>query len=640
MLDNKEDSKKLLSDVVVYNKYAKYLKKLKRRESWEEIVYRYLDMMVNQYPQLKDEIFSYGTHILDKKVLPSMRALQFAGPAAIKNNARLYNCSYLPIDDYRGFSEAMFLLLSGTGVGFSVQNKHIGKLPEIVKPTKEYRYLVGDSIEGWADAVRHLVASYFGLRSTKPKFDFSDIREKGEELVTSGGKAPGPEPLKECLHQIERILDSKSNGEKLRPIEVHDIMCHIANAVLAGGIRRSATISLFDADDEEMLACKAGNWWELNPQRGRANNSAVLVRHKITKEFFLNLWAKVEASGSGEPGFYFTNNADWGTNPCCEIALRPFEFCNLTELNVSNIESQHDFEQRCKAAAFFGTLQAGFTNFHYLRPIWKKTCEKEALLGVSMTGIASGNIYKLDLKQGVEIIRQVNIDIAEVIKINPAARLTTTKPSGTASLVLGTSSGIHAYHDKYYIRRMQIIKSEPLYNYLFKLNPKLVPDYLAIPNTAVLEIPVKAPEGAILRTESALDLAERVKYVSENWVKPGHVSGDNTHNVSATISIDKNRTYEVNELAGEGYHLVTRDEWQVVGEWMWENRNSYNGLSVLPYDGGTYVQAPFESITEEEYNELIKDIPHNFNLSDIVEEVDLTNLVDELACSGNNCEIQ
>jgi ribonucleoside-diphosphate reductase alpha chain len=310
-----QDSKNLLSDVVVFNKYSKYIKKLKRRETWEEIVYRYLSMMESQYPQLKEDIWKEGNEILNKRVLPSMRALQFAGPAAIKNNARLYNCSYLPIDDYRGFSEAMFLLLSGTGVGFSVQNKHISKLPEITKPTKEYRYLVGDSIEGWADAVRHLVASYFGLRGTKPNFDFSDIREKGEELVTSGGKAPGPEPLKECLHQIERILDSKSNGDKLRPIEVHDIMCHIANAVLAGGIRRSATISLFDADDDEMLACKAGNWWELNPQRGRANNSAVLVRHKITKQFFLDLWKKVEASGSGEPGFYFTNNNDWGTNP-------------------------------------------------------------------------------------------------------------------------------------------------------------------------------------------------------------------------------------------------------------------------------------------------------------------------------------
>jgi ribonucleoside-diphosphate reductase alpha chain len=630
-----QDSKNLLSDVVVFNKYAKYIKKLKRRETWEEIVYRYLSMMESQYPQLKEDIWKEGNEILNKKVLPSMRALQFAGPAAIKNNARLYNCSYLPIDDYRGFSEAMFLLLSGTGVGFSVQNKHISKLPEITKPTKEYRYLVGDSIEGWADAVRHLVASYFGLRGTKPNFDFSDIREKGEELVTSGGKAPGPEPLKECLHQIERILDSKSNGDKLRPIEVHDIMCHIANAVLAGGIRRSATISLFDADDDEMLACKAGNWWELNPQRGRANNSAVLVRHKITKQFFLDLWKKIEASGSGEPGFYFTNNNDWGTNPCCEIALRPFEFCNLTELNVSNITSQEDFLQRCQAASFFGTLQAGFTNFHYLRPIWKKTCEKEALLGVSMTGIAAGDIYKLNLEEGVNLIREVNISTAYSIKINPAARLTTTKPSGTASLVLGTSSGIHAYHDKYYIRRMQVIKSEPLYQYLFDLNPKLVPDYLAIPNTAVLELPVKAPDNAILRSESALDLLERVKYVSEKWIKPGHISGDNTHNVSATVSIDKTRTY-VDALT----NWLKIDEWVKVGEWMWDNRDVYNGLSVLPYDGGTYTQAPFESISEETYNTLIKEIPHNFNLANIVEEVDLTSLVDELACSGNNCEIQ
>jgi ribonucleoside-diphosphate reductase alpha chain len=268
-------------------------------------------------------------YIFDKKVLPSMRALQFAGPAIQKNEARIYNCCYLPVDDYRAFAEIMFLLLGGTGVGYSVQFKHIEKLPEIRKPIKEQKFLVGDSIEGWADAVKHLIGSYLGYRNTKPRFDFSDIRAKGQRLITAGGKAPGPEPLKKCLFELEQILERKANGEKLQTIEVHDMICHIADSVLAGGIRRAALISLFSADDEQMLTCKFGSWWETNPQRGRANNSAVLVRHRVTKEFFLDLWKKIELSNAGEPGIYFTNNPDWGTNPCCEIALRPYQFCNL-----------------------------------------------------------------------------------------------------------------------------------------------------------------------------------------------------------------------------------------------------------------------------------------------------------------------
>jgi len=628
-----------LSQIVTFNKYAKYLPLLNRRETYDEIVMRYVQMMVDKYPHLADKIVAQAQYIFDKKILPSMRALQFAGPAIQKNEARIYNCCYLPIDDYRAFGEVMFLLLGGTGVGYSVQFKHIEKLPEIRKPSKEQKFLVGDSIEGWADAVKHLIGSYLGYRNTKPRFDFSDIRHKGSRLITAGGKAPGPEPLKKCLFEVQQILDRKSDGEKLSTIEVHDIICHIADAVLAGGIRRAALISLFSADDESMLTCKFGSWWETNPQRGRANNSAVLVRHRITKEFFLNLWKKIELSGSGEPGFYFTNDADWGTNPCCEIALRPYQFCNLCEVNVSNVESQEDLNNRVSAAAFFGTLQAGFTDFHYLRPIWKKTTEKDALIGVGMTGIASMEVFKYDLTEAAEVVKLTNIETSQSIGINPAARTTCVKPSGTTSCVLGTSSGIHAWHNDFYIRRMQMSKSEDLYKYLAANHPSLVKDHLLIPNSAVVEIPIKAPAGSVLRTESALNTLERVKTVSQQWIKPGHISGNNTHNVSATISIDKNRIYTPIHIDSHNSDWVA-DEWQVVGEWMWENKDYYNGLSVLPFDGGTYSQAPFQNITKEEYEELLNGLT-NVDLSQIVEEDDLTDLSSELACSGPmGCEVK
>jgi len=514
----------------------------------------------------------------------------------------------------------MFLLLGGTGVGYSVQRDHVNNLPEIVKPKKKQKYLVGDSIEGWADSVRHLMAAYFGLRKTKPVFDFSDIRPKGARLVTAGGKAPGPEPLKKCLFNLELILERKEDGEKLTPIEVHDMICHIADAVLAGGIRRAALISLFSADDEEMIACKSGAWWEKNPQRGRANNSAVLLRHRITKEFFVNLWKKIEESGSGEPGTYLTNDKDWGTNPCCEIALRPFQFCNLTEINAGNVIDQLDLNNRARAAAFFGTLQAGFTDFHYLRPIWKETTEKDALVGVGMTGICNGAVYPLDLKEAAGIAIESNYITAKRIGINPAARITTVKPSGTTSCVVGTSSGIHAWHSKYYIRRMQCNKDEALYQYLAINHPELVDDMKLIPNSAVIEIPQMAPDSATLREdETALQMLERVQRWNTEWVRSGHIHGANTHNVSATVS-------------------VKPDEWEGIVEWMWENKDTFNGLSVLPYDGGTYVQAPFEEITEEEFNKRYATLSE-VDLTKVIEIEDNTDLKGELACSGGSCEV-
>ena len=615
-------SQKILSDLTVYMKYAKFLPDVNRRETWEELVTRNMNMHIKKYPLLAGEIVDVYKYVYDKKVLPSMRSMQFGGkPIEISPN-RIYNCAYLPIDHLDAFAESMFLLLGGTGVGYSVQKHHVEKLPEIRKPNtnRTRRFLVGDSIEGWADAIKVLMKSYFGENLSTPEFDFSDIRPKGAQLVTSGGKAPGPQPLKDCIHKLKGMLDAKEDGQKLSSIEVHDMVCHIADAVLAGGIRRAALISLFSADDQEMISCKSGTWWETNPQRGRANNSAALVRHKITKEFFLDLWKRVEASGAGEPGIYFTNDKDWGTNPCCEIALRPNQFCNLCEVNVSDIESQEDLNNRVKAAAFIGTLQAGYTNFHYLRDIWKRTTEKDALIGVSMTGIGSGVVLGYNMKEAAKLVKEENARVADLIGINKSARTTTVKPAGTTSLTLGTSSGIHAWHNDYYVRRVRVGKNESIYQYLAMNHPELVEDeYFRPHDTAVISVPQKAPEGAILRTESPFQLLERVKKITQEWVKPGHRTGSNSHNVSATISLKP-------------------EDWELAGEWFWENRNFYNGLSVLPYSEHSYIQSPFEDCTKEEYERLFKSLT-NIDLTKVVELQDDTSLSDSVACGGGACEI-
>ena len=612
---------KILSDITIHMKYSRHVSRLERRETWGELVTRNKKMHIKKYPHLRDEIEEAYIYVYEKKVLPSMRSMQFGGkPIEVAPN-RIYNCAYMPVDHLSSFSECMFLLLGGTGVGFSVQGHHVDKLPEIQRPNtkRRRRFLIGDSIEGWSDSIKVLVQSYF-KGGSKIKFDFSDIRAKGARLVTSGGKAPGPQPLKECLLKIRGILDEKDTGDKLEPIEVHDIVCHIADAVLAGGIRRAALISLFSANDKEMLASKTGNWWEKNPQRGRANNSVVLMRHRMTREFFMDIWERIKESGSGEPGFYLSNDKDWGTNPCCEIALRPYQFCNLTEINVSDVGTQEEYELRARTASFIGTLQAGYTDFHYLRDIWRHTTEKDALIGISMTGIASGKVLNLDMKAASLIIKRENRRVAGQIGIKSAARTTCVKPAGTTSLALGTSSGIHAWHNDYYIRRLRVGKSEAIYTHLAIHHPELLEDeYFRPHDTAVITVPQRAPEGAITRTESALQLLKRIKKVTEEWIKPGHQNGQNTHNVSATISIKD-------------------AEWIDVGEWMWENRSCYNGLSVLPYSEHSYKQAPFEDCSPEKFQVLLDSL-QEVNLKEVVEPKDDTNLSGELACFNGACEI-
>lgn len=351
-----------------------------------------------------------------------------------------------------------------------------------------------------------------------------------------------------------------------------------------------------------------------------ANNSAVLVRGEIFAKEFDALWKRIEASGSGEPGIYWTNDREWGSNPCVEIALRPFQFCNLCEINVSNLVSQEDLNNRVVAAAFFGTLQAGFTDFHYLRPIWSETTQKDALLGIGMTGIGSGEVLKYDLTAAANIAKSVNSVISAQIGINEAARVTCIKPSGTTSCVLGTASGIHAWHAPYYLRTMRFNKSEDIAAYLMVNHPELCEDDVLRPHdTLCVRIPVKAPEGAILRTETALDTLERVKKFSQEWVKAGHKNGMNTHNVSATISIKEN-------------------EWETVGQWMWDNKEHYNGLSVLPFSDHTYKQAPFEDITEEEYNKRVSAL-QSIDLTKVIELDDNVDFGAIAACAGGACEI-
>tara|TARA_R100001463_G_scaffold2873_3_gene11886 strand:+ start:1165 stop:3024 length:1860 start_codon:yes stop_codon:yes gene_type:complete len=612
----------ILSDITVHMKYAKYNPEKERRENWVELCTRNMEMHIKKYPELKKEIKEvYDNYVIPKKVLPSMRSMQFAGkPIEVAPN-RVYNCAYMPIDHADAFSECMFLLLGGTGVGFSVQQHHVEKLPEIRKPNmkRTRRFLISDSIEGWADAVKALVHSYF-KGTSRLRFDFSDIRPKGARLVTTGGKAPGPQPLRECLVKVEGVLSEKEDGDKLEPIEVHDMICYIADAVLAGGIRRAALISLFSADDDEMISSKTGSWWEANPQRGRANNSAVILRHKVDKEYFMKLWERIKKSGSGEPGIYLSNDKDWGTNPCCEIALRPYQFCNLTEVNASDLDDQEEYEARVKAAAFLGTLQAGYTDFHYLRDVWRRNTEKDALIGVSMTGIGSGKVLELDMESGAKAVKEENARVAELIGIRAAARTTCVKPAGTTSLTLGTSSGIHAWHNDYYIRRLRVGKNEAIYNYLSLIHPELVEDEFFRPHdTAVISVPQKAPDGAIYRTESAMSMLKRVARVSKEWVRKGHRKGQNTHNVSATVSIRES-------------------EWEDVGEWMWENRDVYNGLSVLPYDGGNYQQAPFEDCSKETYDVMLQSLTE-VDLNNVLETDDNTDLSGELACAGGACEV-
>lgn len=943
-------SNKLISSVTTFRTYSKYIGHLGRRETLEETINRNMTMHLERFPKLSKDIVKAYSRVHELKVMPSMRSMQFAGEAILKNNVRLFNCSFAPMDNTKVFSEALFLLLSGTGFGYSVQKRHVSKLPKIQRPRETGVYVIQDSIQGWADSLNVLMEAYF-YGKMRPEFDFSNIRSKGSYLVTTGAKAPGPEPLKLMLRLVEEKLKA-AIGRRLSSLEVHDIVCISSDAVLAGGIRRAALIALFDKDDKEMLTCKHGNWWEKAPYRARANNSVILHRQETTFEEFEQVFQACKDSNSGEPGISWTNDLDLGTNPCftgemllktkqgwrsfselcdkedlelfnykgdvvkgkvwsnglkdiinikfsnnnylrctkdhrfmlidgtecvaedlkglrvkpfietnndiddefvkfgfiqgdgsltrlkspihrglevhigdkdrdiatlfkieynedtrsyyingyneilkdlqfssevlpkrtlpktfnnwtnkqkrsfmrglysangsiiktnrisfkttckdlsleisafllelgienyittnkpkeikfnngtylckesydlnigtyqgilkfskyigfvhqykndalenlinnkspivlsvtkedgkekvfdfkldddthwgvvkreadevggfiahnChEISLNANQFCNLTTINQTNIKDKRDFMNRVYAATLIGTMQASYTDFYYLRPEWKEITDLEALLGVSFTGIADGNgiVTNEWLVEGAKFAKELNFKYAAKIGINPAARITTVKPEGTASCILGSSSGIHARHSEYYIRRIRMNKDDALAVYLKHIVPELVEDDVTSSNGVVVSIPQESPKNSIIRgNETAISLFSRTMDYNKYWVAPGHDYGKNKHNVSVTISLKDN-------------------EWDDIKLLMWNHRNEYSGISLLPYDGGSYTQAPFEECTKEKYEEmntLVKEI----DLRNVKEESDNTNRVEILACSGGNCEI-
>lgn len=612
-------SNRLLSEVVAYRTYAKYLSHANRRESLAETINRNMTMHLDKFPTLSRDIIKAYKQVHDFKVMPSMRSLQFGGEAILRNNTRLFNCSFAHIKDARIFAEALYLLLSGTGFGYSVQGHHINQLPSIKQPKEEGIYIVHDSIEGWAEALNQLMNAYF-YGAIRPVFDFSNVRAKGSYLVTTGAKAPGPEPLKLMLVKVETMLKAALN-RKLTDIECHIILCRIADCVLAGGIRRAALISLFDKDSKAMLTCKHGNWWEKHPELARANNSAVLLRGSVSMEEFYHIYDMCIESNAGEPGFFWTNSLEWGTNPCAEIALQSNQFCNLTTTNLTGVKNEKDFENRIYAAAFLGTLQASYTDFPYLSERWKKVTEEEALIGCSFTGIAdSASLSGSDLTKAANQVLQINEKYSRKLRINPAARTTAIKPEGTASCVLGSSSGIHARHDQHYLRRVRMNRDDELAKYLMRVCPELVEADLFSQTGVVVTIPQESPEGAVLRNnESAIELFERVKLYYENWIVPGHRSGVNTHNVSCTINY---RPEEVELLRAK----------------LWEDRLSYAAVSLLPASDTIYQQAPFESCDEEtflKYDAMVKDI----DLTKVMEMEDNTNRAEQLACAAGVCEI-
>lgn len=619
-MSNSPSGGEILSQVTIFSKYARYIPSLGRRENWNEIVDRTVSMHCKKYPKIEKDIASvFDTYVRPKLVLPSMRSLQFGGKPIELFPNRLHNCCALPIDNTKAFREIMFLLMGGTGVGYSVQHNHIKKLPAIKKPIGVMRYVVQDSIIGWAEAVDMLMKAYFYGERT-PEFDFGDIRSRGTLLKTSGGRAPGPEELAKSLESIRTILDSVTYGNKLSSLQCHDICCHIAAAVLSGGIRRAAMISLFDFDDEEMLQAKTDNWLETHPNRQYANNSVMALRYKLRKKDLLECVEHIHISDYGEPGLCLANDYNTLYNPCMEVSVS-LQFCNLTTFDMPKVESNEDLKELAQAAAFIGTLQAGYTNFVYLRPIWQEKTEEEALLGVSCTGVARKDLTDFDFVAAAEAVKNTNKEVAKKIGIRPAYRTTANKPEGSSSAVLNTSSGVHAWHSEYGIRRTRYMYDEPIARYFEQVAPDLLEIEKDNPKGRVLSLPFCAPENAITRSqESAFDLLERVKFMSLNWVRPGHIKGHNGHSVSATVSVKEN-------------------EWNDVAEWMWRNRNDYNGISLLPYDGGQYEQPPFEEITKERYNQMTELLPKNINLDDIKEREDNTTHSYELSCANGACQL-
>lgn len=629
-----------ISDYIHASKYARWLSGAKRRETYQETVQRNAAMHIDKFPELTKEIVGvYSQFVLTKKVLPSMRSMQFAGDAIRQHNARMFNCSFTLIDRIEAFSHAFYLLLAGCGVGYSVQTEHVRKLPKIQRIDESHviHWTVTDNIEGWADSVLTLVAGYV-LDRRYTEFNYSRIRPEGAPLKTGGGKAPGHLPLKRLHNKLRAILDG-AIGRHLRPIECHDIMCHIAEAVLAGGIRRSSLICLFSEDDEEMFTGKAqGNFdptpGGLNSHRAMANNSVHLLRGDLEETTFKRIFFH-SLENWGEPGFFLANERSYGTNPCGEIGLNPisddgstgFQFCNLCEINMARIESLDDYLSAAKAAAFIGTLQASYTNFEYLGQITESVTRKDALLGVGMTGMMDNPRIALDSHNqqlASSAVISENRRVAELIGINPARGCTTVKPSGTASLELGcVGSGIHHHHAKRYFRRITANKNEPIAQHFRAVNPHMVEDK---PNGDwVITFPVKAPEGAItIKDQDPIEFLDDVYKTYKNWILFGSRNDSLTHNVSCTVTLQDN-------------------DWERVFKHIWENRFSTAALSFASvFSDKAFPYAPREAVETEADEQMWRNLIKNYTPVDYTilhEEEDGTVSRLEVACSGGECEI-
>lgn len=677
-----------LQDYIAISRYARYSPEKRRRETWSEAVRRVRDMHLGRYADtslraaaeaalvagevtardierlgplddLHDAMKAAFAAVERREVLPSMRSLQFGGPAILSKHARVYNCAFTYIDRLEAFRETLYLLLCGCGVGFSVQVHHVAKLP-LFAPLREdaphRTHVIADTIEGWADAMHAVMIG--AVEGTRVHLDYSLIRPAGAPLRTSGGKAPGPEPLFHALTLIERIVH-RAAGRRLRPIEAYDILMWGAKAVLSGGVRRSATICLFSVEDHEMGAAKTGHWLQENPQRTASNNSAVILRSRATRAEFDHLFEQQKQYG--EPGFYFVEDIEYGANPCVEIGLHPrlkldaaaiarlralghegelhegetlsgVQFCNLSTISAAAAVSTEAFYRLCAHAALIGTLQAGYTDFQYLSPVSRLITEREALLGVSLCGILDRPDVLLDrdvLRTGAATVKAVNAIVARAIGIRPAARTTCVKPEGTASLLLGTSSGLHPHHSPHYFRRVQANVHDPVFRHFKQSNPHMVEESVYDPNgrTEVITFPVEGPAFGIYRSElSGVKHLEYVHLVQENWVQAGRrherYSPGLHHNVSCTITANE-------------------DDWDAVADYIWAHRDHFTGISLLADTGDKlYAQAPREAVVTqddiERWNELVY---ANVDYTLLEESEDITELKQTVACAGGACEL-
>ena len=625
------------SQFIAKSRYARYLEDQQRREDWSESVQRYIDFMVNHLEAEHGHVVETPTKLkvqeaIEKlEVMPSMRAIMTAGKALDRDNTAGYNCSYLPIDDVKAFDEAMYILLCGTGVGFSVEHKYVEKLPEVPEKLfeSETNIVVADSKEGWAKALRQLIALLYS--GEVPKYDLSKVRPSGARLKTFGGRASGSEPLNQ-LFQFTIYKFKQAAGRKLSSIDCHDILCKIGEVVVVGGVRRSAMISLSDLEDDKMRACKSGAWWEYNPQRALANNSA-MYDEKPDMSQFMKEWSSLYESKSGERGIFSRAaskrqadkngrrdiNYDFGTNPCSEIILRPYQFCNLTEVVVRAEDTPADIADKVEIATILGTWQSTLTKFPYLRKVWQKNTEEERLLGVSLTGILDNKVMgdvndgaRRILRELKQVAVETNANLSTLLGIPQSTAITCVKPSGTVSQLVDSASGIHPRHSSYYIRRVRGDKKDPLSQFLKDQGVHTEDCVMKPDSTVVFSFPIEAPEGATVRDDlTAIDHLELWMMYQKEWCE---------HKPSVTIS-------------------VKEEEWMEVGAWVWKNFDDISGISFLPYDGGSYRQAPYEECTKEEYVKLLGNTPPKIKWNELVEVDDNVKGVQELACSSGSCEV-